>query len=214
MEAIKSFVAFLNDNEGALMVIITFVYVIATCAICWANICSAKATRDQLAESKKQYDEENRAYITYAFVYEKKTFYGLRFTNHGKRVAKNVKIVLREEFIQSLTNPQFAGQLSRISKNDCVLGVNQSIDIYFGGNEFRENVKKLPIEGDVIYSDDLGAYSEHFVIDFNSYPPIFTVDSEVEDIRQELKKQTAEMERLRREITLLRQNMGRENDNA
>ena len=196
------------------MVWVTVVYVIATCAICWANIRSAKATRDQLAESKRQYDEENRAYITYAFVYEKRAFYGLRFTNHGKRVAKSVKIVLREEFIRSLTNPQFVDQLSRISKNECVLGVNQSIDIYFGGNDFRENANKLPIEGDIIYSDDIGEYSEHFIIDFNSYPPIFTVDSEIEDIRQEMKKQTAEMEKLRREITLLRQNTKQENNNA
>lgn len=194
------------------MVWITVVYVIATCAICWANIRSAKATRDQLAESKRQYDEENRAYITYAFIYEKKAFYGLRFTNHGKRVAKNVQIVLLDEFIRSLTNPQFADQLSRISKNECVLGVNQSIDIYFGGNDFRENVNKLPIEGDVIYSDDIGEYSEHFVIDFNSYPPIFTVDSEIEEVRQEMKKQTAEMEKLRREIALLRQSTRQEKE--
>lgn len=210
MEAIKSFVDFLNSNEGALMVIITFVYVIATCAICWANIRSAKATRDQLAESKRQYDEENRAYITYAFIYEKRAFYGLRFTNHGKRVARKVKIALRNEFVQSLTNPQFAKQLSRVSKNECVLGINQSIDIYFGGDDFRENTNKLPIEGDIIYSDDLGEYCEHFIIDFDSYPPIFTVDSEIEDIRQEMKKQTAEIEKLRREVALSRENISRD----
>lgn len=193
------------------MVWITIVYVIATCAICWANIRSAKATRDQLAESKRQYDEANRAYITYAFIYEKRAFYGLRFTNHGKRVAKAVKIVLRDEFIQSLTDTQFVNQLSRISRNECVLGINQSIDIYFGGNDFRGNANKLPIEGDVIYSDDIGEYSEHFIIDFNSYPPIFTVDSEIEDVRQEMKKQTTELERLRKEVALLRQDARQEN---
>lgn len=193
------------------MVWITIVYVIATCAICWANIRSAKATRDQLAESKRQYDEANRAYITYAFIYEKRAFYGLRFTNHGKRVAKTVKIALRDEFIQSLTDTQFVNQLSKISKNKCVLGINQSIDIYFGGNDFRENANKLPIEGDVIYSDDIGEYSEHFIIDFNSYPPIFTVDSEIEDVRQEMKKQTTELEKLRKEVALLRQNARQEN---
>ncbi len=51
---------FLNTNHEALMVIITFVYVVATVAICWANIKSAIATRDQLAESKKQYNETKR----------------------------------------------------------------------------------------------------------------------------------------------------------
>lgn len=187
------------------MVWITVVYVLATCAICWANIRSAKATRDQLAESKRQYNEENRAYITYAFIYEKRAFYGLRFTNHGKRVATKVKIALRDEFVQSLSNPRFADQLSRVSKNECVLGVNQSIDIYFGGNEFRENTNKLPIEGDVIYSDDIGEYCEHFIIDFNSYPPIFSVNSELEDIRKEMKNQTQELEKLRKEVFYCRQ---------
>lgn len=197
-----------------LMVIITFVYVIATIFICVANIKSAKATRDQLAESKRQYDEENRAYVTYAFIYEKRAFYGLRFTNHGKRVANKVKIVLRKEFIDSLSSTQFVNQLSKISNNECVLGIGQSIDIFFGGNDFRENTNKLPIEGDIIYSDGIGKYCEHFIIDFNSYPPIFTVDSEMEDIRQEMKKQTKEIENLCKEVRLLRESKKQENNNA
>ncbi len=46
-----------------LMVIITAIYVIATIAICWANIKSAKATREQVAESKRQYEETRRLEI-------------------------------------------------------------------------------------------------------------------------------------------------------
>ena len=42
------------------MVWITVVYVIATCAICWANICSARASRAQLDESKKEHEESIR----------------------------------------------------------------------------------------------------------------------------------------------------------
>ena len=37
-----------------LMVIITFVYVIATIFICWANIKSAKASKEELTEMKRQ----------------------------------------------------------------------------------------------------------------------------------------------------------------
>lgn len=196
------------------MVWITAIYVIATILICIANLKSAKATREQVAESKRQYDEENRAYITYAFIYEKKAFYGLRFTNNGKRVAKKVKIALRDAFIQSLTDPQSKDQLMIIAKNECVLGVNQSIDIYFGGKEFRENANKLPIEGDIFYSDGIGEYCEHFIIDFNSYPPIFTVDSEIEDIRQVMKKQTEELAKLRIEVSRLREIESRRIDNA
>ena len=204
MEFLRNAFAILNNNEGALMVTITFVYVIATCFICWANIRSAKATRDQLAESKRQYEEENRAYITYAFIYEKRAFYGMQFTNHGRRVARKVRIALHEGFIESLTDGQMKNHLKRISENECVLGIGQSFNIYFGGNEFRENENKKAVEGDIIYSDDIGEYTEHFVIDFNNYPPIFTVNSETEDIREEMKKQTKELERLRREIASLK----------
>jgi hypothetical protein len=86
----------LNKRKGCLilptitdwiMVIITGVYVFATIFICVFNYRSAKATREQVAEAKRQFEEINRAYITYEFLYEKRSFYGIRFTNHGKRVA-------------------------------------------------------------------------------------------------------------------------------
>ncbi|HRU96597.1 MAG TPA: hypothetical protein P5092_04035 [Ruminococcus sp.] len=50
----------LNDNQGALMVIITFVYVIATIAICIANIKSANASKAQLKESKRQFEASQK----------------------------------------------------------------------------------------------------------------------------------------------------------
>ncbi len=43
-----------------LMVAITAVYVVATIFICRANIKSAEATREQVAESKRQYEETQR----------------------------------------------------------------------------------------------------------------------------------------------------------
>ena len=42
------------------MVWITVVYVLATCAICWANLRSAKASKDQLAEMKREHEETIR----------------------------------------------------------------------------------------------------------------------------------------------------------
>lgn len=193
-----------------LMVIITAIYVVATIYICRANIRSAEATREQLAESKRQFEEGNRAYITYSFIYEKRAFYGLRFTNNGKRVAKKVKIVLSDDFIKSLKNSKYEDRLKLVSNNECVLGVGQSIDVFFGGAEFRNNTEKLPIEGDIMYFDDAGDYCEHFIIDFNSYPPIFTVNSEIEDLRQELKHQTAELKQLNREIAALKTSIDNE----
>lgn len=50
-----------------LMVIITTVYVIATIAICIANFKSPKATKEQLDESKRQYEDNKRLEIMPCF---------------------------------------------------------------------------------------------------------------------------------------------------
>lgn len=52
----ENIINFLNDSNGALMVIITAVYVVATIQICRANIKSAKASNAQVAAVKEQTD--------------------------------------------------------------------------------------------------------------------------------------------------------------
>ncbi len=51
---------FLNGNSQALMVLVTTIYVIATINISNANIKSAEATREQITESKQQFEETQR----------------------------------------------------------------------------------------------------------------------------------------------------------
>ncbi|WP_295611863.1 hypothetical protein [uncultured Methanobrevibacter sp.] len=51
---------FLNGNSQALLVLITAIYVIATINISNANIRSAEATREQIIESKRQFEETKR----------------------------------------------------------------------------------------------------------------------------------------------------------
>ena len=47
----------INENEGFLMVMITCAYVVATVLICVFNGISAKASRDQIAASQKQQEQ-------------------------------------------------------------------------------------------------------------------------------------------------------------
>lgn len=54
---------FLNDNGQAIMVLITAIYVIATINISNANIKSAEATREQITESKRQFEESKRLQV-------------------------------------------------------------------------------------------------------------------------------------------------------
>lgn len=175
-------IEFLDTHDGSLMVIITFIYVVATILICWANLCAAKATRDQLKESKRQYEDEHRAFISYEFIYEKHVWYGLRFTNHGKRVATNVQLQLDKVFIDSLIEHNAREQLRRLDGKEFTLGIEQSYDIIFGGDEFRERPNKIPIQGTFSYKDRSGAYTDSFYIDFGKYAPIFTVTTDGERI--------------------------------
>lgn len=188
-----------------LMVVITAVYVIATIFICKANIKSAEATREQVAEAKRQYEEEHRAYISYEFIYERRAFYGMRFTNHGRRVATNVRVLLKQEFIDSLPSEKsYRSNLLTLKEKEFTLGIGQSYDIYFGGNEFRGIPNKQPIEGNIVYSDTNKTYSEAFCIDFEKYATIFSVNSDADDFLDILKKQNKELTCIAKELQQIR----------
>lgn len=179
-----------------LMVIITAVYVIATIFICKANIKSAAATREQVAEAKRQYEEEHRPYVSYQFIYERRTWYGIRFTNHGRRVANHVKIKFGQEFLDSLSGSRFYKGLSGLKDKEFVLGIGQSYDIYFGADDFRTNPNKKPVVGDIVYQDTANSYCEHFEIDFDKYGPLYSVNGFADDLHDDMKKQTAELKKI------------------
>ena len=183
-----------------LMVIITAVYVVATIFICSANMKSAKATREQLAEAKRQYEEEHRPYITYQFIFERRTWYGMRFTNHGRRVANHVQIKLTKEFIDSVSKGVFSKELRELKDKEFTLGIGQSYDIFFVAREFRDNPDKKPISGEILYQDEMTTYHERFSIDFEKYGTIFSVNSADDDLHEDLKNLTKELQHIHRTL--------------
>lgn len=181
-------ISFLDTHDGAFMVIITFVYVIATIKICKANLRSADATREQVEETKRQYEEEHRAFISYEFFYEHRVWYGLRFTNHGKRIATDVQIKLDKAFLDSIVEPKFRDSLSSLDGRAFTLGIGQSYDVYLGTNAFRARKDKIPVQGTIEYKDRNSAYSEPFQIDFANYPHIFSVTTNGERAEDAIKR--------------------------
>lgn len=193
-------IQYLDNHNGAIMVIITFVYVIATIAICIANLRSAKATREQLEESKRQYEEEHRAFITYELVYLERIWYGLRLTNHGKRIANNVQLQLTDAFVDSIESDNIKDMLLRLKGKEFTLGIGQSYDVFFGGSDFGERKAKCPIEGTILYRDRTNKYSEQVFIDFEKYPPIFSVSTGEEMIGEAIKKMSKSAESISHEL--------------
>lgn len=186
-------IKFLDAHDGSILVIITFVYTVATIAICWANMKSANATREQLAEEKRQHEEDNRPRITYEMIFENRTYYGIRFTNHGRRVANHVKIKFNQDFLDSIRKLSSFDRSNTLQGQEFVLGIGQSYDYFFGAEEFRNNTDKKPIAGDIIYQDERRTYQEPFQIDWEKYATFYSVDSPTDKFLGEMKKLVQEL---------------------
>ena len=185
------------------MVVLTAIYVLATIFICYFNYGSTKASREQAAEMRRQYEEENRPYITVELIYERKAFYGLQFSNHGKRLADHVRIQLDQAFVDSLNEPSFRATLERTKGKECIIGIGQHYDLYFGTNKFRENTEKSALSGQVTYQDGSRTYTEAFSIDFDSYATFFSVNSAADDFLKEMRAQTKELKGIKEALQQL-----------
>jgi len=211
---VKELIECLNDNQGAIMVIITFVYVIATIAICIANIRSAKASKDQLEESKRQFlesqkqakaeleeskkqfeeskrqfAETNRPIVTCQYILESKTFCGIRILNYGNRPASKVTFKINDEFLNVL--PEEYKIFAKLNEAEYHIGINQHYDFFFSDIErFKSNKAVLIIN--IQYEDDSQRYSNTITIDFTKQLPEFTVDdykqTSLKEIQKELKR--------------------------
>ena len=176
------------------MVWITAVYVVATCAICWANIRSAKATREQLAESKQQYKDTNRPYITCEYILTNRTFCGIRLCNHGNQVARNLKIKISNEFLDSLANNNFGNFRKLNDSLYTVVGIGQSFDFYFASVNHKPT--EVPLIASVTYESSTDSYEEVFEIDLGKQLPIESVVSDVEKYIELLKEQNQILTRI------------------
>lgn len=196
-----------------LMVGITFVYVIATIFICLANIKSAKATREQLAESKRQFDEENRPDIEVEVLYVRRAFYCLRFINRGKHNADHVTISFDDSFIESLENDNFKDLLRREKGKECVLGAGNYHDIIFGTNKYLDIQNKAPAAGLICYQGNGKCYQDEFNIDLENYVTFFSVTTDHDDLVKKLNKQNQELENIRQILNQLLELKQGDNEN-
>jgi len=175
------------------MLILTAVYVTATIIICWFNHRNIEASKDQLTEMKRQYDLDNRPHISIELIYERRLYYGLRVTNHGKRIATHVSIMLSDDFVGSLTESSFQKRLEQQKNRECIIGIGKHYDLFIGSNKYRDNPDKVPISGIVSYYDKEKHFSEGFSIDVDTFATFFSVNTPMDDLIKEMKEHTQEL---------------------
>lgn len=173
LEYINGFLSWLNQNSGLL----TFLTVVTSLITCIFSMNSSKAAWAQVNEMEKQYDEENRPYIEVEFIYERRLFYILRFVNHGRNTAQNVKIVLEDDFVNSLNNVNLKEIAKNLKNKSCVIGVGQHYDLFIGTNEYLKVDDKVPAKGIIMYQSKGEIYKSEFEIDFNNYATFFSTES-------------------------------------
>lgn len=170
-----------------LMVGITAVYVIATVAICFANFKSAKATREQIAESQRQFEELSRAFVTVNFEIIRNGLFVLHIHNCGKRIATNVRIELPSEFINNMPEAWDKRHLSILKDSVFTLGIDQSLYIGMGASPQLKQISEQILDIALSYEDTARKYNERITIDLAQYFWALVYESPVEDARQELK---------------------------
>jgi len=184
-----------------LMVIITFVYVIATIFICVFNGKSARAAKSQIEEMSRQFYAVNRPLLSVEIVYLRRSFYALRFTNNGNQTAFNTFFDINQDFIDNLSESKFKELLESDKGKIRNIGVGQHYDLFFGTNKYLKQEKKIPIIGRMHYrgvNDSI--YAEDFIIEPEKYASFLTVDSDVDDLIKELKNQTDAIKRISKTI--------------
>ena len=178
-----------------IMVVITAVYAITTICILLANRTSAKATKMQLEEMKRQFEAENQPYITTEVIYEKRCFFGLRFTNHGKKIAENVTFDFDRQFVDCLKG-EFKSLIEKQKGKACVIGIGQHHDIYYGGNDILGQ-ELAPAKGIISYTSCGKKYTTEFEIDLYNYMTHYAVNSFEEDLLKTIKEQNTEIRRIK-----------------
>lgn len=184
-----------------LMVIITAIYVVATIFICIYNGKSAKAAKTQTEEMRKQFYATNRPLLSVEIVYLRKAFFALRFTNNGNQTAINTFFDINQDFINHLSESKFKELLEKDKGKIRNIGVGQHYDLFFGTNEYLKQEKKVPIIGRMHYCGINGSiYAEDFTIETEKYAPFLTVDTDIDDLKKELKSQTDAIKKISKAI--------------
>lgn len=182
------------------MVIITGIYVVATIFICWANIKSAKASKEQLKEMQRQYAEASRPVIEIELHFIGRTWYVVRFVNNGERTAQHVKINIEQSFIDSLPEESFQKELSRLKGKECIIGARQYYDLFIGSSELRGHPNMKPLTGTVEYEAQGNFYESQIFVDLEHYLTFMQTTTNDEDMLKAVKKISNELEIIRQTL--------------
>ena len=185
----------INNNQGFMMVVLTAVYVIATIAICLFNYKSAQATREQVAESARQFEETNRAFVTVYADFIRNGLFVLCVSNSGNKPAKDINVNIGEEYFKNIKQ-EFLPNVEKFVKSNFMLGLEQKFYLTLGGLLDYEKLSNESMFLELTYQDDKRKYSERIEIRLKEIAWSLNYTSPITDIQHDIKKQRENVEKL------------------
>ena len=185
----------INNNQGFMMVVLTAVYVIATIAICLFNYKSAQATREQVAESARQFEETNRAFLTVYADFIRNGLFVLCVSNSGNKPAKDINVNIGEEYFKNIKQ-EFLPNVEKFVKSNFMLGIEQKFYLTLGGLLDYEKLSNESMFLELTYQDDKRKYSERIEIRLKEIAWSLNYTSPITDIQHDIKKQRENVEKL------------------
>lgn len=195
MEIIK----FLDQHNGFIMAILTFVYVVFTIFIFIANSRSVK-------EMKLSREEENRPYIISYFYLKPKGTAELIIENIGKSIARNVSIKIFPEFKFPKNCPLSDSYI--LNKPIPSMPPNYKIKAFVGMTwDFKQKDGSFPIYNiEINYNNTSGKlYRDYYIIDLNieNTGITYVIEKDLHDLTKEFIEFRKKFDRLQRDVSYI-----------
>lgn len=170
-----------------IMTALTAAYTLLTILIVISNYFMAKATNQQVAELRKQFEEQNRPYICIRFQQIRSGLLCLAIENTGNSPARDVIISINEAFIDKISHEKFNGRLHDLTKSSIFLSPAQAMYCTLGVSSNFDRIKAQPLIADLTYTGNGREYQEHIEIDISAYRWALVYDSPLGDISTRMK---------------------------
>ncbi|MFZ0034443.1 MAG: hypothetical protein WAK60_05590 [Sedimentisphaerales bacterium] len=169
MNTIINIVELLNRNQGALMTLLTFIYVIATIVLVQRTRKSNELARQAIMQSMEFEKQRNRPHVIFDLIAKDRCFYAT-IKNLGKQPAYDVKVTSKPDILRGKGSQQ-KEKISFIEKKVPFLAPDREIEDYIGTTpDFLKEYPETTFCVEISYKDSRGeAYHEMADISIGFY---------------------------------------------
>lgn len=164
-------------------IVLMFFYVVATIFICYFNYKSAKASKEQIKESQKQFKQINSAQVMITFKSISFGIFGFVISNLGNDYAKNVKIKCSENITNASKN-ETKSRLELLCKSTFVLAPKQEFILLLFPLEVEELFNHI-VDFDIRYESGNEILQSKITIDLSQYAWAGTLKPKQEKLVEE-----------------------------